>query len=680
MKREPWLSSLLGIGLGVCMAVGAMGCLASAFELNIEYPSRLLLIWTAGSALCALLWRWRWGDLPVLLAVGLGMGYLLRRGELVEQLRQLIYRITYIYDQAYHWGLVSWPGMTWDGGAADLPVLVMGMLLAAAVCRSVCRGGSPAVSVMLAVLPLASCLVVTDTVPSWEGLFLLLFAAGVLLLTGTLRQEDPEQANRLTLMGAVPVAAVLVLLFAVAPQERYVNRTEDIRQSLQNWLQSFSRELEAGTGEALLELEAPTPEQMDLSGLGSRNPSREPVLYVTAQTGGSVYLRGMDYDQYTGTGWASTGSRAETFACEGQDLGYVSVETVRQFDRLYLPYYPAEGYMLVGGQEENTALYTQYTFRRMGLPENFGTLLVEGSAEHTPDPQYLQLPQQTLEKAQTWVQGMEEEQTASGKAQRVAALVRQAAVYTLDAQRMPSDAEDFALWFLEEAGEGYCVHFATAAVVLLRAAGVEARYVTGYLVKAQAGQTMTATGENAHAWAEYYEPLLGAWLVLEATPGDVGAAELRPTEETTTPETQPLQTQEETEASQETEPDETAPAAEKESGFAMWKVLLALALTWLLAEVQRKLRVIFRRSWMRRGDANRQALKRWQQVGLVARLLGEKPPEPLRELAQKAAYSQHTLTAADLLEMDAYLRTGCRRLSRQPWYRQLLYRYGYALY
>ena len=101
MKREPWLSSLLGIALGVCMAVGAMGCLASAFELNIEYPSRLLLIWTAGSALCALLWRWRWGDLPVLLAVGLGMGYLLRRGELVEQLRQLIYRITYIYDQAY---------------------------------------------------------------------------------------------------------------------------------------------------------------------------------------------------------------------------------------------------------------------------------------------------------------------------------------------------------------------------------------------------------------------------------------------------------------------------------------------------------------------------------------------------------------------------------------------------
>ena len=211
MKREPWLSSLLGIALGVCMAVGAMGCLTSAFELNIEYPRRLLLIWTAGSALCALLWRWRWGDLPVLLAVGLGMGYLLRRGELVEQLRQLIYRITYIYDQAYHWGLVSWPGMTWDGGAADLPVLVMGMLLAAVVCRSVCRGGSPAVSVMLAVLPLASCLVVTDTVPSWEGLFLLLFTAAVLLLTGTLRQEDPEQANRLTLMGAVPVAVRFIL-------------------------------------------------------------------------------------------------------------------------------------------------------------------------------------------------------------------------------------------------------------------------------------------------------------------------------------------------------------------------------------------------------------------------------------------------------------------------------------
>lgn len=680
MKREPWLSSLLGVLLGLCMAAGAAECLVSAFELTILSPNRVLLIWAVGGVLCALAWRWRWGDILVLLAVGLGLGYLLRQGEMIDQLRQLIFRISYIYDRAYHWGLLSWPGMAWDGGSADLPVLVLGMLIGGAACRSVCRGGSPAVPLMLALLPLASCLVVTDTVPKWDGLFLLLFSGTVLLLTGNLRQDSPEQANRLTLLGAVPVAAALLVLFVAAPQERYINRTEDIRQSLRTWLQSFSRELEAGTGEGLLELEAPTPESMDLSSVGSRNPSGQTALYVTAQTGGSVYLRGMDYDRYTGTGWESTGSRAETFACEGPDLGYVSVETVRQHDQMYLPYYPAEGIMLVGGQAENTGLYSRYTFRRTGLPENFGSLLVEGTAEHTPDPNYLQLPEQTLEKARNWVQGLEEERTASGKAQRVAALVREAGIYTLDAQRMPQDAEDFALWFLEEAKAGYCVHFATAAVVLLRAAGVEARYVTGYLVKAQADQTMIVTGENAHAWAEYYEPLLGAWLVLEATPGDVGEAAPRPTE-TTAPETQPQQTQSETTApNSHTMPQETTPSSEKTTGFSVWKPMFALALIWLLAEGQRRIRVMLRRKWMRRGDANRQALKRWRQVELVARLLDEKPPESLRELAQRAAFSQHTLTAADLLEMDAYLRAGCRRLSRQPWYRQLLYRYGCALY
>ena len=50
---------------------------------------------------------------------------------------------------------------------------------------------------------------------------------------------------------------------------------------------------------------------------------------------------------------------------------------------------------------------------------------------------------------------------------------------------MDLDSEDFAIWFLTEADTGYCIHFATAAVVLLRAAGIPARYVDGYVVNTQ---------------------------------------------------------------------------------------------------------------------------------------------------------------------------------------------------
>ena len=37
-------------------------------------------------------------------------------------------------------------------------------------------------------------------------------------------------------------------------------------------------------------------------------------------------------------------------------------------------------------------------------------------------------------------------------------------------------------YFLTENKKGYCMHFASAGVLLLRAAGVPARYVEGYVV------------------------------------------------------------------------------------------------------------------------------------------------------------------------------------------------------
>ena len=49
----------------------------------------------------------------------------------------------------------------------------------------------------------------------------------------------------------------------------------------------------------------------------------------------------------------------------------------------------------------------------------------------------------------------------------IADYVRQSASYDLMTDRMPADQTDFAIWFLEEGTTGYCVHFATAATMLL---------------------------------------------------------------------------------------------------------------------------------------------------------------------------------------------------------------------
>jgi hypothetical protein len=65
---------------------------------------------------------------------------------------------------------------------------------------------------------------------------------------------------------------------------------------------------------------------------------------------------------------------------------------------------------------------------------------------------------------------------------------------------------------------GFCEHFATAFVVVLRSMGVPARLVTGYLgvdPRPEDGQYIVRQS-NAHAWAEYWNPARG-WVRADPT-------------------------------------------------------------------------------------------------------------------------------------------------------------------
>ena len=71
--------------------------------------------------------------------------------------------------------------------------------------------------------------------------------------------------------------------------------------------------------------------------------------------------------------------------------------------------------------------------------------------------------------------------------------------------------------FLFDAGEGYCVHYASAMVVMLRACGIPSRYVNGYL-RPEAGDGIIEhiMGSSAHSWAEAYISGIG-WVRMEPT-------------------------------------------------------------------------------------------------------------------------------------------------------------------
>lgn len=96
--------------------------------------------------------------------------------------------------------------------------------------------------------------------------------------------------------------------------------------------------------------------------------------------------------------------------------------------------------------------------------------------------------------------------------------------YRLDVAATPV-GKDFVEHFLFESHEGFCAHFASAAVLMFRYCGIPARYATGYSVSAdnfyrteENLYVANLTGSQAHAWAEVYVGGVG-WVPVEATPG-----------------------------------------------------------------------------------------------------------------------------------------------------------------
>lgn len=81
-----------------------------------------------------------------------------------------------------------------------------------------------------------------------------------------------------------------------------------------------------------------------------------------------------------------------------------------------------------------------------------------------------------------------------------------------------TDAQSFMDYFILEKREGYCVHYATAFVLLARAEGFPARYVQGFCIPVVSGDETFVYANMAHAWPEVYIEGKG-WIPFEPTPG-----------------------------------------------------------------------------------------------------------------------------------------------------------------
>jgi hypothetical protein len=77
--------------------------------------------------------------------------------------------------------------------------------------------------------------------------------------------------------------------------------------------------------------------------------------------------------------------------------------------------------------------------------------------------------------------------------------------------------------FLLETHRGHCEYFATATALLLRQAGIPARYAVGYSVQEGSGKNYVVRQRHAHAWCLVW--FQGAWHDFDTTPADWNSIE-----------------------------------------------------------------------------------------------------------------------------------------------------------
>lgn len=287
---------------------------------------------------------------------------------------------------------------------------------------------------------------------------------------------------------------------------------------------------------------------------GPLTPSRE--LFFTAKTPVPSYWRGEALQYYDGRRWIA-GKMAGTSVEIDEDLSFLleqrtdSKNPVVQKITLAAPPFsslpvfsggPVTKIIEVQGSDGHvlepkiTADSVSDSLRFQGEGGRIFSYTIEAELQSSPkrlklspdvpDPEpitdvYLQLPntlpQRVRELGEHITAGMNGRYE---KAMAVESYLEQKYAYTLNTT-IPPAGLDFTDHFLFETKEGYCTHFATAMVVLLRTQGIPARYVMGFAPGEKiegTTDTYRVTSEEAHAWVEVYFPGEG-WAAFDPTPG-----------------------------------------------------------------------------------------------------------------------------------------------------------------
>ena len=553
---------LLGILSQMTLLLDTIRCEVSA-QFPIWVVLACLFIWFAVHARHGLLF-----GLPVFAVLAAGTArYLLP--DLKLQFQDFCDRVTGVFYET-----VLYRGRTYPYLNAvqehTILFLVIAFLMACYIAMALSSQGARTSLVLIGTLPLfAICIMVNETPPpqAVAGVVLFLFLTAV---GGSFYWEG--SGSFLAVLGTlIPLTGLIcLLLFYINPREYVyepprIDFREEIRQVLSTadeWAENLVKDQNFSVPEFLT---APRPESgeeeareqrpdstelsesgiipaantaasliwqgaegtLDLTQKADTKELDKVFLRVKADGSGRLYLRGSSFGDYTGTGWkaaaddvgiSSLSFTANAIAAVGGEEKLLAVRDLSASAYRFLPYFSREGngtdsYVPSDGSSRYDAAYI--------------TIPSLSDMSDVPDPDenevnyrsyaqsvYTRLPDGTRGTLQALLaqQGLYPggENLIAG----VAAYVRNAGVYDLNTPAYPSD--DYAVYFLTTAHQGYCIHFATAAAAAYRSLGIPARVAAGFVTETAAGQYTDVKGSDAHAWVEIYQNGIG-WIPVEVT-------------------------------------------------------------------------------------------------------------------------------------------------------------------
>ena len=526
---------------GCCLLAGFWGILTQELALGMQW---LFVLFPAIVALAVgLMLRWdkKWQSLTVIgaLILTITVGVLFS-GSLSSGIAGLMNR-------ANHWWFFRTGNYTpgYEGAGSFTAVLLMGAVCSGFFTAWLLRMKKPILQLILTVAVLT---VWMTGLLQW-GWWLAIYMLGTLL---TLAAFASGQGKVLTFSGAIALilAAIItgtMLLAGFAPAKT------ELGSQLNRNLHSLRWE----------DAQNPMPEGK-LENLGVYAPTDEPALEVTMQHWTALYLRGFVAGNFTDTGWKpldmpQLAANAEALyalqeghffasdqtAAAWQSAGIASDNTVSIRvlgacrSTAYLPYGAGsvtEGVLASSdlrweGLHNPTA--DQYSAQLYPIESSY---LLQSQLKDTDTAyrrtesiyrdwvyaQYLTVPEDAY-KVLTKQFSVDADITTVQAKRKIAQLLPELIDYNENILTS-SGERGFLSYVLEVSKSGYSVHYATLATLLLRCCGIPARYVEGYVVSSSqaealaAGETLTLTQSNAHAWTEYYLDGVG-WIPFDATPG-----------------------------------------------------------------------------------------------------------------------------------------------------------------